>query len=127
MSAIRYARAELVDVAGVSARRVGERGPRGSTASVGREAFDRGYWLAHCEGFRVEADEGTIGFVESVSTGPEGEPMLAVRAGVLGRRVLVIPAGSVAFIVPRAQRIWLHSPVRLLGTRDGCEEAGHAA
>jgi hypothetical protein len=101
--------------------------PRPPNASVLRDAFDRDYWLAHCEGFRVEADEGAIGFVESVSAGPEGEPTLAVRAGLLGRRVLLVPAGSVAFIVPRAQRIWLHSPVHVLGTRDGREEAGHDA
>lgn len=31
--------------------------------------FDRDYWLAHCEGYRVDATEGRIGFVESVHTG----------------------------------------------------------
>jgi hypothetical protein len=98
---------------------------RRSTASSAKDAFDRNYWLAHCEGFRVEAIEGTIGFVESVSPGPEGEPMLAVRAGLLGRRVLIIPASSAAFIVPRAQKIWLRSPVDVRDTRDGHEPARH--
>jgi len=101
--------------------------PRSAKASVLRDAFDRDYWLAHCEGFRVEADEGAIGFVDSVLACPEGELTLAVRAGLLGRRVLLIPAGRIAFIVPRARRIWLHSPVEILSTSDGYEEAGHAA
>jgi len=88
------------------------------------ETFDRDYWVAHCEGFRVQAGDGAIGFVESASCGPEGEPTLAVRAGLLGRRVLVIPASSIAFIVPRARRIWLHSPVEILGTSEAHVAAG---
>ena len=35
--------------------------------------------------------------------------MLAIRAGMLGRRLLLVPAGDVDFIVPRAERIWLKS------------------
>src|SRR5205814_6091079 len=32
-----------------------------------REAeFDRAYWLAHCEGFRVDGHAGRIGFVDEV-------------------------------------------------------------
>ena len=88
-----------------------------STDPIAADAFDRDYWLAHCEGFRVDAEGGAIGFVDAVMEGPHGEPVLAVRAGMLGRRVLAVPGESVAFIVPRAQRIWLRSPVRILGSR----------
>lgn len=77
--------------------------------------FDREYWLAHCEGYRVDATEGRIGFVETVHTGgAKRGPILAIRAGRLGRHLLEISADDVAFIVPRAERIWLRSPVQIL-------------
>jgi hypothetical protein len=28
--------------------------------------FDRDYWLSHCEGYRVEASDGRLGFVEEI-------------------------------------------------------------
>ncbi|MGZ4408768.1 MAG: hypothetical protein ACXVY6_08265 [Gaiellaceae bacterium] len=77
--------------------------------------FDRAYWLAHCEGFRVDAAEGRIGFVESIRDGGSA-PILSIRAGRLGRHVLSVSAANVAFIVPRAERIWLTSPVQLVGS-----------
>lgn len=86
-----------------------------SVAPVTPAAFDREYWLTHCEGFRVEAAEGRLGFVELVEEADE--PVLVVRAGALGRRHLRIPASEVEFIVPRAERIWLHSPPRILDSR----------
>jgi hypothetical protein len=43
--------------------------------------------------------------------------ILHVRAGLLGRRVLLVPASSVEFVVPRAQRLWLHSPVQIAASR----------
>lgn len=70
--------------------------------------FDRGYWLLHCEGYRVDGADGRIGFVESVRHAC-GATVLAVRGGWLGRRLLLVPADEVAFIVPRAERIWLTS------------------
>lgn len=97
---------------------------RTSRAAPAPDAFDRGYWLAHCEGFRVEASGGAVGFVDSVLGGSEGQPTLVIRAGLLGRRLLVVSSSSVAFIVPRARKIWLHSPVEILGTS---ERGGAAA
>jgi hypothetical protein len=32
--------------------------------------FDREYWLAHCEGFRVDAAGGRLGFVEAIAPDP---------------------------------------------------------
>lgn len=73
--------------------------------------------IAHCEGYRVEAVEGSIGFVESVCVGAGREPTLVIRAGLLGGRLLVVPLSSVSFAVPSAQRIWLESPIRILDSR----------
>jgi hypothetical protein len=81
-----------------------------------RPLFDRAYWLAHCEGFRVDGEGGRIGFVSQVEEGPEGLT-LGVLAGRLGRRLLLIGADEVEFIVPRAQRIWLRSPVTISATQ----------
>jgi hypothetical protein len=79
--------------------------------------FDRDYWLRHCEGFKVEAADGAIGFVDEVSSAGDLQPRLHVRAGLFGRRVLVVPAKNVAFIVPRAERLWLASPVQIIESR----------
>jgi hypothetical protein len=79
-------------------------------------SFDRDYWLSHCVGFRVDTADGRLGFVEEIRAGVDryGD-VLAVRAGLLGRRLVLVPATEVDFIVPRAERIWLHSPVKILG------------
>ena len=99
-------------------KRLREPRARTSRRAPAPDAFDRDYWLAHCEGFRVEASGGAVGFVDSVLGGSEGQPTLVVRAGLLGRRLLVVSSSSVAFIVPRARKIWLHSPVEILGTSE---------
>lgn len=77
--------------------------------------FDRDYWVAHCEGYRVDGPGGRIGFVEEVRANPSDPtaPFLAVRAGRLGTRLLVVPADAVEFIVPREQRVWLRAPIRI--------------
>lgn len=84
---------------------------------VPKQSFDRAYWLLHCEGFRVDTANGRLGFVEEIRSGDglDGE-VLAVRAGHLGRRIILVPARDVEFIVPRARRLWLPSPARIIGT-----------
>jgi hypothetical protein len=72
------------------------------------EVLDGDYWIAHCEGYRVDAAGGRIGFVEAV-LGSSGQLVLAVRAGLLGRRVVLVSAAEVAYLVPRVQRIWLRA------------------
>jgi hypothetical protein len=72
------------------------------------ETFDHAYWTRHCEGFRVDSGGGRIGFVDDVVTA-RGRVMLRVRLGRLGRHVAEIPADEIAFIVPRAQRVWLRT------------------
>ena len=83
-----------------------------------RPVFERDYWLGHCEGYRVDGPGGRIGFVEEVreNRADPTAPLLAVRAGRLGRRVLIVPAGAVEFIVPRARRIWLRTPVEIVSS-----------
>jgi hypothetical protein len=80
-------------------------------------AFDRAYWVSHCEGFRVDTSAGKLGFVDEVLDADADEPVLAVRAGMLGRRILLVPAHAIDFIVPRTERLWLHSPHEVIGTR----------
>lgn len=83
-------------------------------------AFDRDYWLTHCEGFRVDAPNGRLGFVEEIRAGDgPDDTVLAVRAGRLGRRIVLVSVREVDFIVPRAERIWLHSPGRIIGSEPG--------
>ena len=58
------------------------------------------------------AERARLGFVETVIVGenPPDDTCLAVRAGWLGRKVVLVPLSSVAFIVPQAERIWLRTP-----------------
>ncbi len=83
----------------------------------GRLENDQVYWLRNCEGFRVETRDG-LGFVEQIrdSKGPEGRETLAIRVGALGRRLLLVSAAEVEVIVPRAKRLWLQSPVSIIGS-----------
>jgi hypothetical protein len=79
---------------------------------------DQAYWLRHCQGVRVETRDGRLGFVEEIRErkGPEGRETLAIRVGALGRRLLLVSAAEVDIIVPRPKRLWLQSPVSILGS-----------
>jgi hypothetical protein len=66
------------------------------------------YWLAHSEGFRVDSDGGRIGIVESVIGGDPHEAVaLIVRAGLLGTRLVVVPAEEVVSVASRRKRLRL--------------------
>lgn len=108
-------------------RRATHRPPRKRAAPVTRtsnDPLDRDYWLGHCQGYRVDGHGGRIGFVEEVRA-EGGRTVLAVRAGLLGRRILLLAADEVAFIVPQAQRIWLRTPATILGSE--ANRTGQAA
>ena len=66
--------------------------------------FDRDYWLCRCEGFRVDSAEGRIGFVRELrfDSRQEGPDLLAVRAGLFGTRLLLVPVEEVEEILPNA-------------------------
>ncbi|HXF98824.1 MAG TPA: hypothetical protein VNJ46_09465 [Gaiellaceae bacterium] len=62
-----------------------------------RRLSERALALRRCEGFQVDSPEGTIGYVEGVryTSGIEEPGQLEVRAGWLGRRLLLIPVDEV--------------------------------
>jgi hypothetical protein len=77
----------------------------------------RFYWLCRCEGFRVEGPEGRLGLVEAVMfrVRPDVPDALIVRAGVLGRRLVIVPIEDVADVLPRRERIVLSRTPDLAG------------
>jgi hypothetical protein len=89
----------------------GSQRPRGAASN-----FD--YWLRRCEGFRVDAPPGRVGFVEEVryASRCDRPDAIAVRVGLLGRLLLIIPVGEVAEILPSEERIILHRSPRPTAT-----------
>ena len=73
------------------------------------ERHDARAWLCECHGFRVDAPEGRIGFVEDVlAEGDDSFPVaLLLRIGRLGRRQLPILVGQVAAVIPSEGRVVL--------------------
>jgi hypothetical protein len=76
------------------------------------------YWLRRCEGFRVDAPQGRVGFVEEVryASRYDRPDVIAVRVGLLGRLLVIVPVGEVAEILPREERIILHRSPRPTAT-----------
>ncbi len=68
-------------------------------ADLGHSCWSADYLLAHCEGYRVESDQGRLGYVEDVVWGPgsrgqpHSEPVALRVSGRYGR--LTIPVGDV--------------------------------
>lgn len=71
----------------------------------------RFYWLCRSEGFRVDTPDGRFGLVEAVMfrIRPDEPDALIVRAGVLGRRLVIVPIEDVEDVLPRRQRIVLRA------------------
>ena len=79
-------------------------------AETGDASLDRDYWLAHCEGYKVQSPIRGLGIVEEVIPPADDQPgLLAVRGGLLGRRRILVPTSDVALVVPRAMRLFLRS------------------
>jgi hypothetical protein len=75
-------------------------------------SFD--YWLRHCEGFRVVAPGGRVGFVEVVLHDKDGNPAeLGVAGGLFGKRIAFIRVADIAAIDARAERITLRPGARV--------------
>jgi hypothetical protein len=105
----------------MSAAEVGTRWPSSALESVQGESeppstFE--YWLAHCEGYRVDSPGGRVGIVEDVhrAEGVERAESLAVLAGMFGRRRLIIEADQVNAIVPHEQCVLLKANANILRT-----------
>ena len=68
---------------------------------------------SECVGFRADSDEGRIGFVEDVLVDEDEHATgLVLRAGVLGNRVIVVPAQAVERVEPRQRRLVVRNDVR---------------
>ena len=80
----------------------------------GPRAIDLDYWLHRCEGFRVDSPDGRVGFVAELRFGTSmARPdALAVRAGLFGRLLLIIPVEQVLEVVPQERRIVLRASPR---------------
>ena len=94
------------------------RSPERERVESATAPLDREYWLAHCEGYRVDSPGGRVGLVEAVRRAEGGEQpqSLAVLAGMYGRRRLIIPMTEVETIVPSARRLSLRAGASLLAT-----------
>lgn len=68
-----------------------------------------GYWLRHCHGFRVDIPRRRLGIVEDVLYGAEHDrpSALAVRGGLFGRRLELVPVEDVDTVDPRRKRVAL--------------------
>ena len=79
---------------------------------------ERLYWLSNCRGFRVDAPEGRLGFVERVGFGDDQErpEVLVVRAGLFGKRSLIVSVDAVQEVSPQGERILLRGSPGILGT-----------
>jgi hypothetical protein len=69
------------------------------------ECWARDYWLGHCEGFRVDDENGRLGVVDQI-LGDDDEPEeLVVRGGLFVSRRFWVPVDAIREIEPRARRI----------------------
>jgi hypothetical protein len=85
----------------------------------GDAASEFDYWLRRCEGFRGDAPpQGRVGFVEEVRypSRCDRPDVIAVRAGLLGRLLLVLPVGDVAEILPGEELVVLQRSPRPTAT-----------
>ena len=69
------------------------------------------YWLQVCHGFKVVSPRGRVGIVEDVLYGDEKQrpSALAVRGGLFGTHVELVPVEDVAQIVPRSKLLSLRA------------------
>jgi hypothetical protein len=98
----------------------------GSRVPAGAANFDS--WLRRCEGFRVDSPQGRVGFVEEVRYGSrlDRPDVLAVRAGRIGRLLLIVPVAEIAEISLREERIVLHRSPRPTATERPKDVGRHA-
>lgn len=85
---------------------------RTDEAEDGNAPVSDGYWFRHCHGFRVDAPRGRVGIVEDVLYGAEHDrpSALAVRGGLFGQRLELVPIEDVETIDPRLKRLFLRAP-----------------
>jgi hypothetical protein len=81
-----------------------------------RSSYGPEYWLRRCEGFLVETPTRRIGRVIGIRYGEAtNEPeVLEVRAGLLGRTILLISVQDIDQVLPDKRRLLLTDPPRPL-------------
>jgi hypothetical protein len=81
----------------------------------GRSSLERSYSLCRCEGFWVDSPTGRIGLVEGLRfrSRIDQPDLLEVRAGLLGRRQLLIPSDHVEDIIVAEERLVLRDTPRV--------------
>jgi hypothetical protein len=67
----------------------------------------------HCAGFRVESEDGHVGFVEDVLFGADQErpAALAIRSGLFNHRVQLVSVEAVQEVVPNERKVRLRASV----------------
>ena len=85
-----------------------------------------GCWLRRCEGFGVDSPHVRVGFVEELRYGASVEEpdAIAVRAGLLGRLLLIVPTAEAQEIFPGDERMLLHRSPRLTATESARKRGG---
>jgi hypothetical protein len=94
----------------------GEQGERPRPrVRTGGSSLERDYWLCRCEGFWVDTPEGRLGLVEGLRflSRIDKPDLLEVRAGLLGRKLLLVPSDHVEEIVAAEGRLVLREMPRL--------------
>ena len=83
----------------------------------GDSLWSANHLLAHCEGYRVESEEGKLGYVEEVVWAPTGrEPLaLRVRTGFEAQGLVTLMIEDVLELHPDGERI-------VVGTQAGRAE-----
>lgn len=84
------------------------RRPGHEAAEIDGRRLDREpYWVQTCHGSTVVAGRRRLGIVEDVLYGAEpGRAVaLAVRSGLFGGRVELVPVDEVVAVAPRARRV----------------------
>jgi len=73
---------------------------------------DTGYWLRHCEGFRVDSGRRRLGVVECVAAGDamDGAEVVAVRTGGLRSRRVLVALDDVVEVRPSECRLIVLGP-----------------
>jgi hypothetical protein len=84
-----------------------------TTVELGQPHVDdkRDYLLSRCHGFRVESDDHPIGIVEGVRFGSSATrpDLIEVRAGRLGRRLILVPVEQVEDIIEEEEAVLLRA------------------
>lgn len=79
-----------------------------------------GYWLRHCEEYRVWDESGPLGYVEAVLTTEDDEPhSLVVRVGSVCGELVTWPVDAVESLDAATERVFVASTTELSRRRTG--------